>query len=195
LNEVAEARELDPFSALVVFYYGGIKYLSGDCLEGEIWAEKAIVDMKSRLALAYLLSGASHLCRNRIADARLALEAGLGQPNSPTWALAAARMEGLLAICDLRENRRDAYLRSIAEMAARYEKDHMYAYPMAVAYAADGKAGMALQWLRRAVEKRAFGWQEIRFDPFLAQLRTHPGFQELLQQLPIRPAETQPPKK
>jgi tetratricopeptide (TPR) repeat protein len=194
LNEIAKARDLDPFSPLVVFYYGGIKYLSGDCLEAEIWAEKAIVDMKSRLALAHLLSAASHLCRNQIAEARLALEDGLRQPNGPTWALAAARMEGLLAVCDLRDHRREAFLKSLAAMQSKYEKDHMYAYPLGVAFAADGNESKALLWLQRAIEKRAFGWQEIRFDPFLARLRSLPGFQDLLRKLPIRPPEIQSSK-
>jgi eukaryotic-like serine/threonine-protein kinase len=189
LTAIGKAQELDRFSPLVTFYYGGIKYLSGDYVEGETHAEKVVVDMQTPLALAYLLLGASHLCGNKVAEARQALEEGLHRPNSPTWALAYARMEGLLAVCDLRENRRAAYRQALKAMQAKYAHDHMYAYPLAVASAQDGDTATALGWLHKAVEKRSFGWQEIRFDPFLEKLRAEPGFKELLKKLPIRPKE------
>ena len=71
----------------------------------------------------------------------------------------------------------DAFL----EMVGRWPDNAAASYNIACVYALQNEEQDALKWLQRAVDNGYANWERIQTDPDLENIRSSPGFSNLLE--------------
>jgi len=179
LAEANRARDLDPFSPIIVSHPSWISYLARDA-EGTAREARRTLKLdpnflpaRRYLALAYDLQG-------KYNEALTEFQA---ITNSRGSVLIKAEIGHAYA----KAGRREEALRMIDELQHSTGERHVSPFHFALIYAGLGENGRAIEMLNQAVEERAERLVWLKADPRFDGLRKDPRFNEILKRIGFTP--------
>jgi len=175
VSESERARELDPFSPLVVTNLGRAYYRARDYDKAISYLEQAVAEDPKNSSAMYVL-GYVYLSKEMYQKARKAFEKISA---SSKW-LAAAPLGHTYG----RLGRRADALKILEEMGG---KKDLPAQERAIVYIGLGDNDRAFTWLEEAYRERFGSLVSLTCDPIFDSLRPDPRFAELAAKMNLRP--------
>ena len=178
IQEAKRAAELDPLSPECNWLLGWMLYFAH---QYDLSAEqlRKTIDLDPNYFLAHLVLGMSYSGRAKmnLAIPELEKAASLGECDQSLGELGRAYA--------LSGKRREA--QKIADrLVAEWKRSHVGAFDIAIVEIGLGDKDDALAWLEQAYEDRAFFMVDLKNEPELDPLRSHPRFQELVRRMNFR---------
>jgi TolB-like protein/DNA-binding winged helix-turn-helix (wHTH) protein/Tfp pilus assembly protein PilF len=178
LQQISQARELDPFSISINFSLGWRLYMARQ-YDRAIEQLRNTLEMDSSYELAHLVLGQAYEQKSEfekaIPELRLAVDLSHRAP----------LMMSALAHADARAGKRQEAERLLDELSTRSLKNYVSPYYFAVAYSGLGKNDQAMEFLRKAFDDRSNGMVFMKVEPLLDTLRPDPRFLALEQKVKL----------
>jgi len=178
LQQINQARELDPFSISINFSLGWRFYMARqyDCAIEQL---RNTLEIDSSYELAHLVLGQAYEQKSEfdqaIPELRLAVDLSHRAP----------LMMSALAHADARAGKRQEAERLLDELSARSAKNYVSPYYLAVAYSGLGENDRVMEFLREAFDDRSNGMVFMKVEPLLDTLRPDPRFLALEQKVKL----------
>ena len=169
LEQIEQARRLDPLSGIVNTAVGAVRYFARD-YEGAIAEYRAVLDLDPDFAIALALLGRVQLVAGQLDEAVASLEQAValseGDPSYRAVHAAALAAAG-----------RGVEARAIADELRSAHPDGYVPYcELAAAYLALGDDATALELFGHAFEGRDPALKHIRVEPLYDRIRADPEF-------------------
>jgi tetratricopeptide (TPR) repeat protein len=172
LEEISQARRLDPLSLIVNVGVGWHFYLARQ-YEQAIQQYQETLEMEPNSPLPHFLLGMAYEQTGRLEEAIAEFERALAlSGGSPPMIAALGHAQALAGRQDQARN----ILQQLEQLSR--ERYVSAVYPAAI-HAALGDKDRAFDWLERAYEERADYMSYLKVDPTFDSLRSDPRFQEL----------------
>jgi TolB-like protein/predicted Ser/Thr protein kinase len=177
-EQLERARELDPLSIQIAYYYAGVSWFERD-FDRAIEQLQKTISMDPNNGLAYQLLGAVFYQKKMPAQAFTAHEK-------------ADSLEGIFSDAEMAEMQKayetaglSAYFRKENELRQKRLAEGRYQSPLNIAlnYAFAGDDSETLDWLERAVDEHTPWLPELKIDPMWDAVRAQPRFVALLKKI------------
>ncbi len=179
LQEIENAKQLDPRSLSVMSAAGMVKFYGGDLIGAITESDKALSADPSFVP-ALKVKRWAYSALGDLASARATFVKEInysgGSPEHPGWKVISAQVR------ETGEDRFSAVAELDTAVTDPLVRDNPYAYAFenALAYFALGEPAKALDQLERAAAAGSHGFNFLDVDPRLSPLRREPRFQKLL---------------
>jgi tetratricopeptide (TPR) repeat protein len=173
LEQIEDARRLDPLSAIVNTAVGAVRYFARD-YDGAVAEYRSVLDLQPDFALGWALLGRVQLVDGRVDEAVASLERSVelsgGDPSYRAVYATALAADG-----------RTTEARAIAdEVRGPYPDGYVPYCELASAYLYLGDDEQALALFEEAFDQRDPALKHIRVEPLYDRIRAHPDFVDLM---------------
>jgi TolB-like protein/predicted Ser/Thr protein kinase/cytochrome c-type biogenesis protein CcmH/NrfG len=177
-EQLERARELDPFSIQIAYYYAAVSWFERD-FDRAIEKLQKIISMDPNNGLAYQLLAAVFYQKKMPSQAFTAHE----KTNSLEATFSDAEMADIMKAYETAGL--SAYFLKENELRQKRLAEGKYQSPLNIAlnYAFAGADSETLDWLERAVDEHTPWLPEMKIDPMWDGVRSQPRFQALLKKI------------
>ena len=178
LQQISQARELDPFSISINFSLGWRLSMARP-YDRAIEQLRNTLEMDSSYELAHLVLGQAYEQKSEFDEAIAELHQAVDLSHR------APLMMSALDHADARAGRRQEAQRLLDELSARSSKNYVSLYYLAVAYSGLGTNDQAMESLRKAFDDRSNGMVFMKVEPLLDILGPDQRFLALEQKVKL----------
>ena len=180
LAEIKRARELDPISLIINEATGWPLYLARQ-YDQAIAQYRKMLEMEPTFLPTYFDLGRAYLHKGMVEDAiKVHMKLVALSDSHPS---AKAALGHTYAVA----GRKQAALKILNELRELSKRSYVSPYDIARIYVGLGEKDQALQWLEKAYEERNSFLVNLKVDPDLDPLRSHPRFQDLRRRMNFPP--------
>ena len=173
-----EARALDPLSLVVHNHYGWVLYFARQYDEAISQFRKAL-ELDANFSIASVFLGLTYLQKGMMPEALRELARGLTASGLHPGAVS------ILAAASALGGRKDDARRSLGQIQKIARERYVSPFFLALVSLGFGNQDQALDLLEQAYQERS-GWlANLKVEPALDPLRSHPRFQDLLRRMAL----------
>ncbi|MBI3934701.1 MAG: winged helix-turn-helix domain-containing protein [Acidobacteria bacterium] len=177
-SHIEEARQLDPLSLVVKNHHGWILYFARQ-YEQAVEQFQAALELDPGFYLARVFLGLTYVQLGKLPQATEALV-----QSRDASGIHPGPISALAAVYSLAGKGVEAS-RAVAQVKQMAEQRYVSPYYLALASLGLGEKEAALEWLEKAYQERS-GWLvNLKVEPSMDALRSHPRFRKLVRRLAL----------
>jgi tetratricopeptide (TPR) repeat protein len=175
MEEIDQARELDPLSLIINTDVGHILYLSRQ-YDQAIEAYRKALDMESNFSVARLRLGEVYQQKGMYEEAIAEYQKALSLSKDLTT-------EAWLGYAYAVTGQKDKARKILGVLKKQHKRDPHWFFQIAIIYEGLGAKDQALEWLENGSEPEGGNLTLLKVDPILDSLRSDPRFVLLLNRI------------